>query len=113
MLYVDGTNIRLTRGDTAYLEVPIYLKKDDGSSEPYEMKDSDILTFTVKKSIKQEEALFVVKLTGENLFHILPEHTKELGFARYIYDIQITTEDGDVYTIIEPSVFEVMGEVSD
>ena len=50
MLYVnsDGT-IRLTRGDTARLEVQI---KNDLTNGNYEMTSEDILRFTIKKKRK-------------------------------------------------------------
>ena len=46
MLYIlnDGT-IRLTRGDTARLTVPIHNDLDDST---YTMAEDDILAFTIK-----------------------------------------------------------------
>jgi hypothetical protein len=110
MLYVkdDGT-IRLTRGDTARLTVPI-TNLVDGSE--YTVKSDDTLYFTVKKKATDSDFLFQRKVNGSNSIHIRPEDTSELSFGKYKYDIQITTAAGDVYTVVEPSVFEVMEEIT-
>ena len=41
-----------------------------------------------------------------------PADTHELDFGKYVYDVELTTGT-DVYTVIEPSCFEVMKEVTD
>lgn len=104
MLYVkdDGT-IRLTRGDTARLEITIE-NSLDGSE--YLMDPDDVLTFTIKKSVKDSES------HGSNTFHIEPKDTAELSFRKYFYDVQLTRANGDVYTVIIPTTFEIMKEVT-
>lgn len=110
MLYIDddGT-IRLTRGDTARLSVPI---KNSVNDDEYTMESDDILYFTVKKSAKDSEPLFQKVATGSNAFRIDPEDTEAFSFGKYRYDVQLTTASGDVYTVIEPSTFEVMEEIT-
>lgn len=110
MLYVldDGT-IRLTRGDTARFTVPI---TNETNGEEYTMQSGDILQLTVKKSGKDYEPLIQKSAKGSNIIKIDPPDTKELPFNKYKYDIQLTTEGGDVYTIIEPHIFEVMEEIT-
>ena len=56
MLYIkdDGT-IRLTRGDTARLTIPII---NSTSNDEYVMQSGDVLFFTVKKSAKDTNYLF-------------------------------------------------------
>ena len=110
MLYVetDGT-IRLTRGDTARLTVPL-TNETDGS--PYEMQEGDTLTLTVKKAVTDEEPSFQKVGLGTNKFHIEPKDTAQLPFGKYKYDVQLTTVYGDVYTVIEPTTFEIMQEVT-
>lgn len=53
MLDIHGTSIFLTRGDTAYLQFPLYnvVYKDGKISEKtkYEIGDGDTLTLTVSK----------------------------------------------------------------
>lgn len=64
MLYIkdDGT-IRLTRGDTARLTIPII---NSANNDEYIMQSCDVLFFTVKKSAKDTNYLFQKKLTGTN-----------------------------------------------
>lgn len=110
MLYVnsDGT-IKLTRGDTARISVNI---ENDVSGESYEVQPEDVLILTVKKSISDTDYSFQKKITGSNAFHILPSDTQLLSFGRYVYDVQITTKNSDVYTVIGPCSFEVLKEVT-
>lgn len=110
MLYIESNNvIRLTRGDTAKLTVPI---ENDLDNSSYVMDEQDTLTFTIKKSIKDNENLVQKVVTGSNNFHIKPEDTDSLPFGKYVYDVQLTTAGGDVYTVIEPTSFEILSEVT-
>jgi hypothetical protein len=109
MLYIDDKTIKLTRGDTARLTVPIVNLANNGE---YTMESGDILYFTVKKTAKDSDFLFQKSVTGSNSIHIRPEDTADLSFGKYKYDVQLTTATGDVYTVIEPSTFEVMEEIT-
>lgn len=109
MLYIDDKTIKLTRGDTARLAVPIINLANNGE---YTMESGDILYFTVKKTAKDSDFLFQKSVTGSNSIHIRPEDTADLSFGKYKYDVQLTTATGDVYTVIEPSTFEVMEEIT-
>ena len=109
MLYIDDKTIKLTRGDTARLTVPIINLANNGE---YTMESGDILYFTVKKTAKDSDFLFQKSVTGSNSIHIKPEDTADLSFGKYKYDVQLTTATGDVYTVIEPSTFEVMEEIT-
>lgn len=109
MLYIDDKIIKLTRGDTARLTVPIINLANNGE---YTMESGDILYFTVKKTAKDSDFLFQKSVTGSNSIHIKPEDTADLSFGKYKYDVQLTTATGDVYTVIEPSTFEVMEEIT-
>ena len=48
---------------------------------------------------------------GEALI-INPQDINDLRFASYVYDIQLTRENGMVKTIIPPSQFIITGEVT-
>ena len=110
MLYInDDCTIRLTRGDTARLSVPI---KNSVNDNEYTMESDDILYFTVKKTAKDSEPLFQKVSKGSNAFYIEPKDTEGFLFGKYKYDVQLTTASGDVYTVIEPSTFEVMEEIT-
>lgn len=112
MLYIEGTNIKLTRGDTAYLKVPLMLERPGQSNAEYTMDAEDILRFTVKSSTRAAEALIAKEEKGNNVFHIVPGDTAPLKYREYYYDVQLTMSSGDVFTVIPPSVFEVLPEVS-
>ena len=110
MLYVSADGgIRLTRGDTARLTVAI---NNDVSGSEYVMKPDDVLTLTIKKSIKDEVPRLQKTIKGQTTFHIEPNDTADMQFSKYMYDVQLTTSGGDVYTIIEPTLFEIMPEVT-
>ena len=110
MLYVypDGI-IQLTRGDTARLSVSIH---NDVTEEDYDVQDNDLLVLTVKKSARDLDYKFQKKVVGTNTFHILPTDTQDMPFGKYVYDVQLTTKDSDVYTVIGPCSFEVLKEVT-
>lgn len=108
MLKIQSSgDIELTRGDTARLSVSV----TDNQKQPYTVKEDDVLTLTVKKDYADAEPLIEKKITGSNTFHIKPEDTKGLAFATYKYDVQITTADGDNYTVIDDKKFKIANEV--
>ena len=110
MLYIgnDGV-VRLTRGDTARLSVSAI---NEVTNEPYIFEDGDTLTLTIKKSTKDTTPLVQKTITGSNIFSIDPADTSSLSFGNYKYDVELTTYGGDVYTIIEPTTFELLQEVT-
>lgn len=112
MLYIEGNSIRLTRGDTAYLTVPIFIKVNGENTEEYTMQPDDTLTLSVKKAVRDVEYCFQKVTTGTNTIHILPQDTAELAFGKYKYDVQLVTAGGDVFTLIEVDNFELLQEVT-
>lgn len=108
MLYIEGNTIRLTRGDTAYLTVPIRLATD----EEYIMDKGDTLILSVKKSLRDETYAFQKRVEGENTIHIEPIDTEHMEFGKYKYDLQLNTSGGDVFTLIEVDTFELLPEVT-
>lgn len=108
MLYINGNTIRMTRGDTAYLTFP--LKTSTG--EEYTMQTDDVLTFSVKETIEDDEYILQKSITGSNTIHIEPQDTTYLSIGKYEYDIQLNMASGDVFTPIEVSTFELLPEVT-
>lgn len=104
----DGS-IALTRGDSAHLALTI---KNDVNGEEHEIQPEDTLTLSLKKSVNDDKPCMQKIIQGSTIFHIKPEDTKELKFGKYKYDVQLTTEDGDVYTVIGPETFEILSEVT-
>lgn len=104
----DGT-IELTRGDTAVLDVGIV---NEVTGETYEIQKDDELVLSLKRTISDPEPCMQKRKPGTAQFIIEPEDTNGLRFGRYIYDVQLTTEKGHVYTVIGPAVFEILPEVT-
>lgn len=110
ILYVnsDGT-IQLTREDTAHFNLTI---RNNVSQTDYEIQPDDTLTMSIKKSVRDVDPVVRLNIKGSSVFHIRPSDTSNLAFGKYLYDVQITTGDGDVYTVIGPTTFELMKEVT-
>ena len=108
LIVKDNGSIELTRGDTARLTVDL----TDDEDQEYIMRSTDTLTMTVKTSVKDSEPCFQKTSTGNNMIHIKPEDTAELDYGKYVYDVELHTEDGDVYTVIEKSEFKLRDEVT-
>ena len=102
MFHLNGTNIKLTRGDSATLSVAL-----DG----YTMQDGDALTLSCKVDPTKDDYLFQLT-ASEQTFAFTPETTAGLDFGAYRYDIQLTTSGGEVYTVIPVSSFTVMEEIT-
>lgn len=105
----EQCEIGLTRGDTARLTVSI---KNDLNNEPYEIKETDTIILSVKKSVTSSEYAFQKRISGSNVFYFEPQDTAGLSFGKYKYDVQLTTAEGEVYTVIPPTTFEVLQEVT-
>ena len=110
MLYVESNGtIKLTRGDTARLTIDV-INDIDGSE--YIIHENDTLVMTVKRSTSDTAIKLQKILKGSNTFHIEPKDTSDMEFGSYKYDVQLTTSGGDVYTVIEPSTFTLLKEVT-
>ncbi len=107
MLNLRGSDIQLTRGDNAYFDIVITL--DDGIK--YVRESGDKLVFTVKKSYNSEYEYIEKNIEGLALV-ISPNDTKELDYGSYWYDIQLTTVDGGVFTVVGPARFILREEVT-
>ena len=108
MFTIDKYNqIRMTRGDTATMLVSVF----DLDEKPYEIKPTDTVTFTVRTDA---ESAIALQLTADEQHYItiLPEHTAELEPDIYVYDVQLTTEDGYNYTIIPRTYFILTEEIT-
>lgn len=108
MLYIIGNAIKLTRGDTAYLTIPLSLS----TGEEYVMQPNDELVLSVKEHVLDTQPVMQKSIKGMNMFHIKPEDTANLFFGKYQYDIQLNTANGDVYTVIDVDTFEILREVT-
>lgn len=91
-------NITLTRGDTLFLGLPLY----DEDDEPYTPVDGDSMRFAMKKKYKDEVCLAKINIPLDSyILEVKPEHTKELPFGRYVYDVEFTDVAGHITTILK------------
>lgn len=110
MLYVnDDGSIELTRGDTARLSVSI---QNDLTGEDYTVSSTDTLRFTIKKTVNDPTPYVTKEVKGSTQFDIRPSDTRDLPYGKYVYDVELTTASGDVYTVIVPTAFKILKEVT-
>lgn len=96
MYEVIGNNIQLVRGDTFYATVEVYDGKD-----PYVPSEHDVIRFAVKLYYTDQEPLITKVIPNDTLILKLdPADTSSLNVLTYVYDIEITKENGDVDTFI-------------
>lgn len=107
MLKVCGSDIQLTRGDSAYFDLEITCP----DNTKYQRIDGDKLVFTVKRSYNSEFEYLQKELDGLAL-EIKASETSELDYGSYWYDIELTTADGAVFTVIGPARFIMREEVT-
>ena len=111
MLTVDKDNtIHLTRGDTAGFSIGRIVNTVTKTN--YTPTAEDTVTLTIKKPALDAAPCVQIIVPGGEVLHIKPEDTKSMAFGKYVYDIQITMADGDVYTIVPPATFDLLKEVT-
>ena len=96
MYKINGTEIKLVRGDSFFCEVTMKI-----GSSTYEPSSGDVVRFAMKKDYKNATVL-IEKVIPNNtlLLHLEPDDTKQLPFSDYVYDIELTKANGDVDTFI-------------
>lgn len=108
MVDVSGTSITMTRGDTARISVYIV----DAEGEPYTPGNQDVIRFAMKKDYKDAEPLLLKDIPVDTMTLVInPEDTKQLAFGAYVYDIELTREDGSVDTFIDRAKIKLTEEV--
>lgn len=107
MYEIKGNNIRLTRGDSLYIQIA--LTKD---GESYTPEEGDSIRFAMKKHYLDDSALITKSVPLDTMtLHLEPSDTKDLDFGKYVYDLEITFADGDVDTFINEAEFIIAPEV--
>lgn len=98
--------ISLVRGDSLHLKVNIYINQ-----ELYTPENGDRVRFAMKQSYQSNKVLVHKNIPIDSLeLHLEPSDTKKLAFGKYVYDIEITFDNGDVDTFISGE-FELTPEV--
>lgn len=107
MIIIKGTEISIIRGDSATINLTI---KNRNSDEEYELLEGDIVRFSVKRDISDDNVL-IQKTFEKNQIKLEHDDTKSLNFGEYVYDVELQYANGDRDTIIPPSKFIVLAEV--
>ena len=109
MYKIVGTSIELTRGDSFYCRVGMK-NKSDGTD--YVAQQGDTVSFALKKKYKDDTPLVLKDIPVDTkILHLEPSDTKPLEVGDYVYDIELTTVDGDVDTFIDRAKFKITEEV--
>lgn len=114
MYQIEGTTIRLTRGDS--LAIQLQLMQGD---EEYTPQEGDSIKFGLKSKLNAAKTAFIeqtplVEKTisiDDMMLRLAPEDTKSLPFGNYSYDIEVTLSDGRVDTVISNAYFILKPEV--
>lgn len=113
---VSKNKITLTRGDT--FTTVLTLTRSDGTE--YTPVEGDSIRFALKHpdmnrqgtEYVDEQPLIEKSIPYDTLqLKLDPNDTKELGFGKYVYDIEITYANGDVDTVIAATDFTLTPEV--
>lgn len=107
MLKVSNNNITITRGDSGV--IMIHINGPDGTE--YKMAEGDKAVLTVKKTTTAAKALITLDIT-DGMAKFKPSDTAGLDYGNYVYDCQLSTASGDVYTFITPHTFRIAEEVT-
>ena len=101
MFSIDERNkITLTKGDTASFTLTIV--DDDGKER--ELKEGDVLTFSIDNTEFSKEA-------SDSVFTFVGSDTEDLEQGVYMYRIVLNTE-GQNFTIFQDEFFELLGDGS-
>jgi len=103
----QGTNITMVRGTTD----SITIKLSDENDNQVNFTTGDVIYFTVKESPNSTVDTLQIEvdtfINGQAIISLLPEHTKDLSFKDYRYDIRFIKSDGTVRNIVNDSKFTV------
>lgn len=110
-LEINGTTITLPRGDSGWVEFPMYTQEDDDSEAvAYTLKPGDKCYFAVKKDYEDTEPV-IYKLLDKYYLHLLPQDTEGLEPGTYYYDVHIVYADGERQTYIRKAILKLDKEV--
>lgn len=111
MLKIDGNDIKLTRGDTAYITISIV----DQDGFPYEFEEGDQIRLQVRTKPNYGSLIFngnISIVDNEIVWTISHDETKDLAPVTYYYDVELITANGEVFTFIEKSKLKITDEVT-
>ena len=105
MFRVNDNNISLIRGDSGQFSITV----TDMNGKEVALNDDDVLTFTVRRTVRNPNIVLQKIITGGELT-INPSDTEGLSLGAYIFDVVIKRAVGYVYTFIPPHEFCILDE---
>ena len=112
MVSIKNNVIRITQGDTLRTSVVFYTEP----GVPYIPSAGDRIRFALKssKSANDTDVLINIDIPTDSMILTIPaEETKKVAARStpYFYDVEITFENGDVYTFISDGDYYSLPEV--
>ena len=104
-------NIWITRADSAYITLKIL----DKAGQEVEPTANDTVRCQVRTAPTTGTLLFEglpQKVGDKIIWHIQPQDTENLEIGSYFWDAQLELSNGDVFTFIHVSEFNVVDEVT-
>ena len=97
MFKMTNNTISMVQGDSAEFKVSI---------ADYPVEAGDKIVFTVK------DVLSVEADAVEGIVVLHPEDTRDAKPGMYWYDVEFRRHDGEIYTIVDPHIFTLIGDIT-
>lgn len=108
MVIIKGTTtIIMTRGDT--LDVGLEITQPDGSA--YQPTTGDVMRFAMARTYGDTPIVNKQMSCTDPAISLTPNETANLDYGEYVYDVELTTADGKVDTIIAKAKLILAEEV--
>lgn len=106
MFTIENNRIRVIQGDTGIIELEL---------DNHSLIEGDVVYFTVKEDYDTEVLIFkeITEFENGKAKIVLTSEDTSLKQGTYKYDIQCNLADGRVDTVISPSIFQVLGGITD
>lgn len=104
MLSIKDSNIYLTKGDTAYLKVVLVRRVNDNTYD-YEINNGDKLVLIIKKNVVDEDVVIQKEINAREIFKFESTDTSELQPGKYYYEVKLTNDKDEVFTVVPLSSF--------
>lgn len=95
--------IYLTKGDSATINLDI----QTAEGKVFTPNGGDKILFTVRNGYKKKDcAEYEFQLEIQNgILKIKPEHTDNMEYGRYVYDVQVSFSSGDIDTVLIGEIY--------
>lgn len=112
MIKINKTDITITRGDSAYIEFFLI----DNMGQEVILDYGDVIRCQVREDC-DGELIFngdIERSTTSNqiIWHIHPDDTSGLDVGTYYWDAQVEYTNGDIFTFVDVSKFNVVKEIT-